>query len=144
MAGRPQRRVVSPDAAGVLQRRGQKNEAAACAHSRAADLYEQFEVVQVTLAIIRAGLDLHQICSASFLQRPSAVHRAEGGSSLLQSADINAGDLVGGVGGVRVVNRFKVQQIDVSRHRVCSQGTAGFSHKWWMMISPIGLVVPSS
>ncbi len=31
------------------------------------DLYEQFEVVQVTPAIIRAGLDLQQIRSISFL-----------------------------------------------------------------------------
>jgi len=33
------------------------------------DLYEQFEVVQVTPAIIRAGLDLQQIRSVSFLIR---------------------------------------------------------------------------
>ena len=77
------------------------------AHIRAQlDLYEQFEVVQVTPAIIRAGLDLHQTRSVSFYDAIVLASAQTAGCSVLLSEDLNAGELVGGVGGVRVVNPF--------------------------------------
>ena len=74
------------------------------AHVRAQlDLYEQFEVVQVTPAIIRAGLDLHQTRSVSFYDAIVLASSQTAGCSVLLSEDMNAGELVGGV---RVVNPF--------------------------------------
>ena len=75
------------------------------AHIRAQlDLYEQFEVVQVTPAIIRAGLDLHQTRSLSFYDAIVLASAQTAGCSVLLSEGINAGELVGGV---RVVNPFE-------------------------------------
>ena len=74
------------------------------AHIRAQlDLYEQFEVVQVTPAIIRAGLDLHQTRSVSFYDAIVLASAQTAGCSVLLSEDMNAGELVGGI---RVVNPF--------------------------------------
>ena len=67
------------------------------------DLYEQFEVVQVTPAIIRAGLDLHQTRSVSFYDAIVLASAQMAGCSVLLSEDMNAGELVGGV---RVINPF--------------------------------------
>ncbi len=76
------------------------------AHIRAQlDLYEQFEVVQVTPAIIRAGLDLHQTRSVSFYDAIVLASAQTAGCSVLLSEDMNAGELVAGV---RVVNPFAV------------------------------------
>ena len=75
------------------------------AHIRAQlDLYEQFEVVQVTPAIIRAGLDLHQTRSVSFYDAIVLASAQTAGCSVLLSEDMNAGELVGGV---RVENPFE-------------------------------------
>lgn len=74
------------------------------AHIRAQlDLYEQFEVVQVTPAIIRAGLDLHQTRSVSFYDAIVLASAQTAGCGVLLSEDMNSGELVGGV---RVVNPF--------------------------------------
>lgn len=74
------------------------------AHIRAQlDLYEQFEVVQVTPAIIRAGLDLHQTRSVSFYDAIVLASAQTAGCNVLLSEDMNAGELVGGA---RVVNPF--------------------------------------
>ena len=74
------------------------------AHIRAQlDLYEQFEVVQVTPAIIRSGLDLHQTRSVSFYDAIVLASAQMAGCSVLLSEDMNAGELVGGV---RVINPF--------------------------------------
>ena len=67
------------------------------------DLYEQFEVVQVTPAIIRMGLDLHQTRSVSFYDAIVLASAQTAGCSVLLIEDMNAGELVGGV---RVVNPF--------------------------------------
>ena len=75
------------------------------AHIRAQlDLYEQFEVVQVTPTIIRAGLDLHQTRSVSFYDAIVLASAQTAGCSVLLSEDMNAGKLVGGV---RVENPFE-------------------------------------
>ena len=75
------------------------------AHIRAQlDLYEQFEVVQVTPTIIRAGLDLHQTRSVSFYDAIVLASAQTAGCSVLLSEDMNAGELVGGV---RVENPFE-------------------------------------
>ena len=75
------------------------------AHIRAQlDLYEQFEVVRVTPAIIRAGLDLHQTRSVSFYDAIVLASAQTAGCSVLLSEDMNAGELVGGV---RVENPFE-------------------------------------
>jgi predicted nucleic acid-binding protein len=67
------------------------------------DLYEQFEVVLVTPAIIRAGLDLHQTRSVSFYDAIVLTSAQMAGCSVLLNEDMYAGELVGGV---RVVNPF--------------------------------------
>ncbi|MGB4115229.1 MAG: PIN domain-containing protein [Polaromonas sp.] len=71
------------------------------------DLYEQFEVVQVTPASIRAGLDLHQIRSVSFYDAIVLASAQTAGCGVLLSEDMNAGDLVSGV---RAVNPFLINK----------------------------------
>ena len=74
------------------------------AHIRAQlDLYEQFEIVQITPALIRAGLDLHQTRSVSFYNAIVLASAATAGCSELFSEDLNTGELVGGV---RIINPF--------------------------------------
>jgi predicted nucleic acid-binding protein len=74
------------------------------AHIRAQlDLYEQFEIVQVTPALIRAGLDLHQTRSVSFYDAIVLVSAQTAGCSELFSEDLNTGEMVGGV---RIINPF--------------------------------------
>ena len=67
------------------------------------DLYEQFEVVQVTPAIIRAGLDLHQTRSVSFYDALILASAETAGCSVLFSEDMNTGEVVAGV---RILNPF--------------------------------------
>lgn len=67
------------------------------------DLYEQFEVIQVTPAIIRAGLDLHQTRSVSFYDALILASAQTAGCSALFSEDMNTGEIMGGV---RIVNPF--------------------------------------
>lgn len=67
------------------------------------DLYEQFEVIQVTPAIIRAGLDLHQTRSVGFYDAIILASAETAGCAVLFSEDMNAGERVGGV---RIVNPF--------------------------------------
>jgi predicted nucleic acid-binding protein len=68
------------------------------------DLYEQFEVVQVTPAIIRAGLDLQQIRSVSFFDSIilSSAHVA--GCNVIWSEDMSTGEVIHGV---RIANPFQ-------------------------------------
>jgi predicted nucleic acid-binding protein len=74
------------------------------AHIRAQlDLYEQFEIVQVTPALIRAGLDLHQTRSVSFYDAIVLVSAQTAGCSELFSEDLNTGEMMGGV---RIINPF--------------------------------------
>ena len=79
------------------------------AHIRAQlDLYEQFEVVQITPALIRAGLDLHQTRSVSFYDAIVLASAQTAGCSELFSEDLNAGEMVGGV---RIINPFMPQTL---------------------------------
>jgi predicted nucleic acid-binding protein len=74
------------------------------AHIRAQlDVYEQFEVVQVTPAIIRAGLDVQQTRSIGFYDAIVRASAQVAGCALMYSEDMNAGEMVDGV---RVVNPF--------------------------------------
>lgn len=74
------------------------------AHVRAQlELFEQFEVVQVTPAIIRAGLDLHQTRSVSFFDAIVLASAHTAGCTVLWSQDMNHGETVGGV---RILNPF--------------------------------------
>ena len=66
-------------------------------------LYEQFEIVQVTPAIIHDGLDLHQTRSLSFYDAVVVASAQAAGCSVLFSEDMNAGETIGGV---RIVNPF--------------------------------------
>lgn len=61
------------------------------------DLYEQFEVVQVTPPIIRAGLDLHQTRSVSFFDAIVLASASASGCNVIWSEDMNAGEVVDGV-----------------------------------------------
>ncbi|MFZ4536608.1 PIN domain-containing protein [Propionivibrio sp.] len=70
------------------------------------DLYEQFEVIQVTPAIIRAGLDLHQIRSVAFYDAIVLASAQTAGCCVLYSEDMNTGELVGDV---RILNPFASQ-----------------------------------
>ena len=67
------------------------------------DLYEQFEVVQVTPTIIRAGLDLHQTRSVAFFDAIVLASARAAGCSVLWTEDMNAGEVVNGV---RISNPF--------------------------------------
>ena len=74
------------------------------AHIRAQlNLYEQFEVVQITPALIRAGLDLHQTRSISFYDAIVLASAQTAGCSDLFSEDFNAGEMCDGV---RIINPF--------------------------------------
>ena len=74
------------------------------AHIRAQlDLYEQFEIVQVTPAIIRAGLDLHQTRSVAFYDALIIACAQTAGCNVLFSEDLNTGEVIAGV---RLVNPF--------------------------------------
>ena len=61
------------------------------------DLYEQFEVVQVTPAIIRAGLDLHQTRSVSFFDAIVLASAHASGCNVIWTEDLNAGEVINGV-----------------------------------------------
>ena len=67
------------------------------------DLYEQFEVVQVTPGIIRAGLDLHQTRSVSFFDAIVLASAHASGCNVLWTEDMNVGEVVHGV---RIANPF--------------------------------------
>ena len=61
------------------------------------DLYEQFEVVQVTPAIIHAGLDIHQTRSVSFFDAIVLASAHAAGCNVLWTEDMNAGEVIHGV-----------------------------------------------
>ena len=61
------------------------------------ELYEQFEVVHVTPAIIRAGLDLHQTRSVAFFDAVVLASAHAAGCNLLWTEDMNTGEVVNGV-----------------------------------------------
>lgn len=67
------------------------------------DLYAQFEVVQVTPALIRAGLDLHQTRKLAFYDALIVASAQAAGCAVLLSEDMNAGQAMAGV---RIVNPF--------------------------------------
>ena len=67
------------------------------------DLYEQFEVVQVTPGIIRADLDLHQTRSVSFFDAIVLASAHASGCNVIWTEDMNVGELVNGV---RIANPF--------------------------------------
>ena len=68
------------------------------AHIRAQlDMYEQFEVVQVTQAIIRAGLDLNQTRSVAFYDALIIASAQTAGCKVLFSEDLNTGEVIAGV-----------------------------------------------
>ena len=67
------------------------------------DVYEQFEVVQVTSSIIRTGIDLHQTRSIAFYDAIVVATARAAGCGLLFSEDMNSGELIDGV---RVSNPF--------------------------------------
>lgn len=67
--------------------------------------WEQYEVVQVTPAIIHMGLDLHQTRSLGFFDALIVAAAKTSGCTVLYSEDMNAGEMVNGV---RIVNPFKV------------------------------------
>ena len=67
------------------------------------DLYEQFEIVQVTPAIIRTGLDLHQIRSISFYDALIMASAETAGCNVLLSEDMNTGETISGI---RILNPF--------------------------------------
>lgn len=67
------------------------------------DLYEQFEVIQVTPAIIHSGLDLHQTRSIAFFDAIIVATAQTAGCAILLSEDLNARETMAGV---RVLNPF--------------------------------------
>ena len=71
------------------------------------DLYEQFEVVQVTPALIRAGLDLHQTRSVSFYDALILASAETAGCNVLFSEDMNTGEVMAGV---RILNPFAIRK----------------------------------
>ena len=67
--------------------------------------WEQYEVIQVTPAIIHMGLDLHQTRSLGFFDALIVAAAKTSGCTVLYSEDMNAGELVNGV---RIVNPFRL------------------------------------
>ena len=65
--------------------------------------WEQLEVIQVTPAIIHAGLDLHQTRSLSFYDGLIVAAAQTSGCTVLYSEDMRPGEVVSGV---RIVNPF--------------------------------------
>ena len=74
------------------------------------DLYEQFEVVQVTPAVIRAGLDLHQTRSVAFYDALIVASASIAGCSVLYSEGLNAGETLAGVG---IMNPFVAEPAEL-------------------------------
>ena len=67
------------------------------------DLYEQFEVVQVTPALIRMGLDLYQTRKLAFYDALIVASAQAAGCAVLFSEDMNAGQAMAGL---RIANPF--------------------------------------
>jgi predicted nucleic acid-binding protein len=67
--------------------------------------HEQFEVVQVTPAIIQSALDLHQTRSLSFYDAMILQAAITSGCDTLYREDMNAGEIVNGV---KIINPFGV------------------------------------
>lgn len=67
------------------------------------DVYEQFEVVQVTPAIIRRGLDLQQTRSVAFCDALVLASAQIAGCTTVLTEDMNGGE---NVDGVRIENPF--------------------------------------
>ncbi|MCF8167587.1 MAG: PIN domain-containing protein [Rhodoferax sp.] len=67
------------------------------------DVYEQFEVVQVTPAIIRVGLDLYQTRSVSFFDAIVLASAHAASCNVVWTEDMNDGEVVNGV---RISNPF--------------------------------------
>lgn len=67
------------------------------------DFYEQFEIVQVTPLIVRAGLDLHQTRSLGFYDALIVASAQTAGCNVLYSEDLNTGEKMGPV---RIANPF--------------------------------------
>ncbi len=65
--------------------------------------HEQYEVVQVTPAIIQSALDLHQTRNLSFYDAMILQAAITSGCDTLYSEDMNAGEIVNGV---RIINPF--------------------------------------
>lgn len=68
------------------------------------EFWEQYEVVQVTPAIIHMGLDLHQTRSLGFFDALIVAAAKTSGCTVLYSEDMNADEMVNGV---RIVNPFR-------------------------------------
>lgn len=67
------------------------------------DFFEQFEVVPLSPAIVRAGLDLHQARSLAFYDALILACADASACSVLYSEDFNTGEVVAGV---RIINPF--------------------------------------
>jgi predicted nucleic acid-binding protein len=65
--------------------------------------HEQFEVVQITPAIIQSALDLHQTRSLSFFDAMILQAAITSGCDTLYSEDMNAGEITNGV---KIINPF--------------------------------------
>jgi len=65
--------------------------------------HQQFEIVQVTPAIINGALDLHQTRSLSFYDALIVQAASIAGCDILYSEDLNTGEIINGV---RIVNPF--------------------------------------
>lgn len=70
------------------------------------DLCGQFEVIQITPAIIHAGLDLHQTRSIGFYDAIIVATAQTAGCEVVLSEDMNAGEYLAGV---RIVNPFAIR-----------------------------------
>ena len=67
------------------------------------DLYEQFEVVQVTPTVIRSGLDLYQTRSLAFYDALIIASAQLAGCNVIFSEDLNTCETMAGV---RIFNPF--------------------------------------
>lgn len=72
------------------------------------DFFEQFEIVQVTPAIIRSALDLQQTRSIAFYDAVVLASAHVAGCSVIWTEDLNAGEVVNGV---RIANPFTSEPV---------------------------------
>jgi predicted nucleic acid-binding protein len=68
------------------------------------DFYEQFEVIQITPAIIHLALDLNQTRSVSFFDALILASAKVAGCSVLLTEDMNVGE---NIGDIQILNPFE-------------------------------------
>ena len=87
------------------------------------ELYEQFEVIHATPAIIHAALELHQMRGVEFFDAIILASAQTAGCSLLMTEDMNESETIGGL---RIANPFVINQTATVLLTVVQNNLRGF------------------